>query len=171
MSAAGGTARLFVGVWPPPEVLDVVAALPRADQEGVRWLGRASWHVTLRFLGTAVVDDAVEALLGVRHPPVTAAVGPAVARLGRSVVCLPVVGLDDLAAAVTEATAGVGRPPEDRPFRGHLTLARSRGRARPELVGHPCSARFAVDHVALVRSTTGHEGATYDTLERFSLTG
>ncbi len=29
--------RLFVAVWPPDEILDEIAALPRADEPGVRW--------------------------------------------------------------------------------------------------------------------------------------
>ena len=53
-----------------------------------------------------------------------AAVGPVIETLSRQVVALPVAGLDDLAATVIEATHTLGRPPEDRPFRGHLTLAR-----------------------------------------------
>ena len=55
-------ARLFVAVWPPPEVLDVLAALPRTERPGVRWTTRDQWHVTLRFLGMADPAEAVEAV-------------------------------------------------------------------------------------------------------------
>ncbi|MER3453020.1 MAG: RNA 2',3'-cyclic phosphodiesterase, partial [Acidimicrobiia bacterium] len=44
--------RLFVAVWPPEEVLDVVAKLPRPGVVGLRWTSREQWHVTLRFFGS-----------------------------------------------------------------------------------------------------------------------
>ena len=40
-----------------------MAALPRAEEPGVRWVDPTTWHVTLRFLGEAEVDDVVRALL------------------------------------------------------------------------------------------------------------
>jgi 2'-5' RNA ligase len=92
----------------------------------------------------------------------SAVLGPEVLALGRRVVCLPVAGLDDLAAGVVAATAGFGRPPEPRPFHGHLTLARvTRGSLR-DLLGEPVSARFGVRAVRLVRSRLGPQGARYD---------
>lgn len=159
-------ARLFVAVWPPPGVLDLVAALPRRDEPGVRWTTRDQWHVTLRFLGTCEVDEAVAALGGLRWPdgPVAATCGPAVSRLGRDVVVVPVRGLDDLAAAVAAATGGVGEPPDPRPFTGHLTVARLRHRAACGVAGTPISASFPVGSVALVRSELDPAGARYETI-------
>jgi 2'-5' RNA ligase len=165
--------RLFVGVRPPDDVLDLIAELPRRAQTGLRWTTRDQWHVTLRFLGeiedpTAVVE-ALESADPARLVACEATVGPLVETLSRQVVALPVAGLDDLAAAVVEATGRLGRPPEDRPFRGHLTLARlspsARGSARRlagEIVGCPVSARFAVSDVWLVRSHLGRAGARYE---------
>jgi 2'-5' RNA ligase len=87
---------------------------------------------------------------------------------------LPVAGLEGVAAAVDEALAGVGVAPEDRPFRGHLTVARARGRASlpRELAGAPLAARWVVDEVALVESTLqGARGSRYTVLERVRLGG
>ena len=162
--------RLFVAVAVPGDVLDLIADLPRPAREGLRWTTRDQWHVTLRFLGTvddpeAVVDALEDAALG-RCAPCEAVLGPRVEALSSRVLSVPVAGLDDVAAAVVEATAGLGRPPEDRPFRGHLTLARvSRGTARRlagSVVGRPISARFAVPDVRLVRSHLGPRGARYE---------
>jgi 2'-5' RNA ligase len=166
--------RLFVGVRPPDDVLDLIADLPRRSRAGLRWTTRDQWHVTLRFLGE--VEDptvVVEALDGVdarRFAACEAAVGPVIETLSRQVVALPVGGLDDLAAAVIGATHTLGRPPpEDRPFRGHLTLARlarsARGSARRlagGIVGRPLSARFTVSDVRVVRSHLGRGGARYE---------
>ncbi|MEZ5141267.1 MAG: RNA 2',3'-cyclic phosphodiesterase [Acidimicrobiales bacterium] len=159
--------RLFVAVTPPDDVLDAIAALPRPAEPGVRWTKRPAWHVTLRFLGNDVdVLDAIAAVGALDAAPAVAEVGPAVSRLGRNVVCLPVAGLDALAAAVRDATAGVGDPPEQRRFAGHLTLARLKHRAACGVAGTPFRARFDVPEVELVRSTLGDRGPTYEVLAR-----
>lgn len=160
--------RLFVAVRPPPEIVERIAALGRPDEPGVRWVPRSQWHVTLRFLGEADGDEARAALLTLPGRaaglggPVTAELGPAVSRLGRSVVCLPVQGLAPLAAAVAAATVGIGDPPDPRPFTGHLTLARLRGRAACGIAGAPFAGRFEVTTVELVRSTLAASGATHE---------
>jgi 2'-5' RNA ligase len=161
--------RLFVAVRPPEGVLDAVAALARPERPGVRWTTRDQWHVTLRFLGELDDPDPLAAALAAAPlPAAEAAAGPRVAALGSGVVCLPVAGLEALAAAVGEASAGWGRPPEDRPFRGHLTLARVdrrqvRGRTRPRtLAGEALTARFPVTDVRLVRSHLGRSGPRYE---------
>jgi 2'-5' RNA ligase len=153
--------RLFVAVEPPPEVLDRIAALPRPDEPGVRWTRPEHWHVTLRFLGEAPLDAAVDALARLDAPAAVAEVGPVVSRLGRNVVCLPVRGLDALAAAVAEATGRVGEPPDPRPFTGHLTLARLRHRGACGLAGTPFAATFPVTEVRLVRSELTADGPVH----------
>jgi RNA 2',3'-cyclic 3'-phosphodiesterase len=165
--------RLFVAVRPPDDVLDLMAGLPRRAQAGLRWTTRDQWHVTLRFLGEVedptVVIDALDRADGTGFAACESTVGPMVETLSRQVVAIPVSGLDDLAAAVIEATNRLGRQPEDRPFRGHLTLARlarsARGSARrlaDGIVGRPLSARFAVSDVRVVRSHLGRGGARYE---------
>lgn len=153
--------RLFVAVEPPPEVLDRIAALPRPDEPGVRWTRPEHWHVTLRFLGEAPLDAAVDALARLDAPVTVAELGPVVSRLGRNVVCLPVRGLDALATAVGEVTAEVGEPPDPRPFTGHLTLARLKHRGACGLAGTPFSATFPVTEVRLVRSELTAEGPVH----------
>jgi 2'-5' RNA ligase len=168
--------RLFVAILPPDPVLDAVAGLRRPERPGVRWTTRAQWHVTLRFLGEVPDPGPVIAALdGARLAPCEARLGPAVAGLGREVVMVPVDGLDVLADAVVTATAGLGRPPEDRPFTGHLTLARVRRGAprgaRRGVVGEAIEARFPVTDVRLVRSHLGRDGARYEDLHVRALAG
>ena len=161
-------ARLFVAVWPSEEALASVAALDRPPLRSVRWTGPEQWHVTLRFLGSVEASEAVDALSSMRHPPVSARLGSATGRFGRAVLHVPVDGLESLAAAVVSVTAEVGRPVEDRPFHGHLTLARSRerrgSRELVDLAGAPVTpVAWEVTSVDLVESHLGHgAGAVRD---------
>jgi 2'-5' RNA ligase len=159
--------RLFVAVWPPEEVVGTLARLERPDRRGVRWTTPDQWHVTLRFLGS--MEDADEGkralartvpLAGPGQP--VAVAGPAVARLGPSILSLPVAGLEDVAASVIAATAGIGEPPPERPFRGHITLARAkRGVDVRVLAGQSFSASWPVTELTLVASETRPNGARY----------
>jgi 2'-5' RNA ligase len=157
--------RLFVAVQPPGDVLDLVAGLGRRERSGVRWTTRGQWHVTLRFLGE--VDDPAPVIAALDAAPLSAAtavLGPEVAALGRGVLVVPVHGLDDLAAGVAAATGGFGEPVPDRPFRGHLTLARAKRGSVRALAGEPVAAEFAVGDVRLIRSRLDRDGARYEDL-------
>ncbi|HEX9504399.1 MAG TPA: RNA 2',3'-cyclic phosphodiesterase, partial [Acidimicrobiia bacterium] len=132
--------RAFAAVVPPPGVLDAMevrVASVRAVGAGdrFRWSSRDRWHCTLQFLG-AVAD--VDSLVGVlerqlRHvEPFTVQLGgagafPSVARatvlwVGATTAQREVARL---AAAVEAATAPLGFAADDRPFRPHVTLART----------------------------------------------
>lgn len=155
--------RLFIAVWPPPSVLEVLRSLERPPVPGVRWTTEDQWHVTLRFLGEVGDPSSVPPLDGL--PAATAVLGPATERLGRTLLVVPVAGLDELAAAVPVPSA--------RSFAGHLTLARARrGSTIPRsLVGAPVAASWPVGDVALVRSTTLPSGAVYDDVATFPAEG
>jgi 2'-5' RNA ligase len=162
--------RLFVAVWPPPDVVERLAALERPEIDGVRWTTPDQWHVTLRFLGELPDAAAVSSVLcGTRLPAAEAVMGPVAQRPSPMLLWLPVTGLDELAGAVIAATSGLGEPPE-RQFRGHLTLARARARsprgALRRLPSLSCAGAWGVSDVTVVRSTTGGTGSRYDVVER-----
>lgn len=162
--------RLFVAVWPPEDVLDLVEALDRPAVHGLRWTSRDTWHVTLRFLGQTDLEPVVAALAGVHVPPATARLGPEVGRFGHRVLHVPVGGLDGVAEAVIGATAGLGRPPEDRPFAGHITLARVAKGAKVDLrrfAGAGVDGSWEVTEVCLVESRLSPSGARYTVRARF----
>jgi 2'-5' RNA ligase len=122
--------RLFAALWPPPAVADALDAIELPPDPGLRWTPPERRHVTLAFYG-AVDRSAVPSLAaalargaGSVPGPHRAVLGSRTCRLGRNILAITASGLDPLAGAVTGATrqwAG-----DDRPFRGHLTLARSR---------------------------------------------
>ena len=74
--------RLFLAVWPPDEVLELVAALPRPDVEGLRWTTRDQWHITLRFFGAVELEAASVALGSVSAAATIAVLGPETGRFG-----------------------------------------------------------------------------------------
>jgi 2'-5' RNA ligase len=168
--------RSFVAVWPPEEVLDALAALPRPGTGVLRWSRRDQWHVTLRFFGEIepkAAERASAALAKVagsfREPP-RAVGGPATRFLGPGLIVWPVEGLSELARAVGRATAKLGKPLPQRRFTGHLTLARGhRGadlRSQSDLLAS-LSASWQVVSMSLVESHLGPHGARYETLAEF----
>lgn len=161
-----------MAAWPPPETTAALAALPRPPHPAVRWVPVDRLHITVRFLGEQPDPDPVAAALGdvAGTGPFEAVVGPATVWLpGRQVLVLPVAGLDPLAVAVAAALGACGG--DERPFLGHLTLARVRGRRRgpPGLAGAACSTGFVLGEVTLVASRTGPGGSTYEVLARVPL--
>jgi len=160
--------RLFVAVWPSAEVVSMLAGLSRVERPGVRWLGAEHWHVTLRFLGEADEALAMSRLDDLVAAPCEARFSGPVGRLGRSALVVPVAGLEELAAAVGAAMVGVGDQPE-RPWLGHLTLARLKNVPACSLVEDAVVGRWPVDRVALVRSELSSSGARYHTLREVPL--
>lgn len=170
--------RLFVGLWPPPDVVERLAELARPADRRLRWTTADQWHVTVSFLGEVpedAVEDVAQLVLGAASVVGKAEVevGPATVRLGAGVLCLPVAGLEPLAAAVSGLLEGsplrsvVGARPEGRPFRGHLTLARARGRSRVPgaLTGIPFEARWVPEELSLISSTPASDGGSrYETV-------
>lgn len=161
--------RLFAAVWPPGDVRRALAEslLPRPDADGVRWSAPGRYHMTLRFLGEADETRAAAALAGLSSSSVRVTLGPTVERLGRSALVIPASGLDGLAAAVAAATGRVAMPQPERPYAGHLTVARV---GRGGLPGYRplIEVGFTASEIALTRV---EPGGAYSTVARFPLTG
>jgi 2'-5' RNA ligase len=175
--------RLFVAVWPPDEVLDLVAALERPTVDGIRWTTRAQWHVTLRFLGeVADPGPVVESLKEISGSPTP------VARLGPNsewfpgyrVLQVPVGGLRELEARISGVLSELhndrdGRSSRSAEYDGHLTLARVRGgrridrHERSALSGGEISTTWTVGSVSLVASVLGRDGSTYAEVTNIAL--
>ena len=161
-------ARLFVALWPSPDVVEQMRQLERPRIDGLRWTTEDQWHVTLQFLGEANQDAMADRLSDARWStrPLEMRLGPEVTLLGKEIVCLPASapGLEKLARQVSEVT-GVRRTNR---FKGHLTLARARNKvpkaALEDLKGTPFEVQWTADNVALVRSALSPGGARYETV-------
>ncbi len=168
--------RVFVAAELSNGAREAVGTLARPGIQGLRWARPEQWHVTMAFLGQvepSAVASVTLALRGSGAPLGRARLGPATALLGRSVLCVPVGGLDAVAARVAQALRVEGFEIEERPFRGHVTLARARGRRSvpASLRGVAVEATWDVDRLAVMESRPGEGGSRYEVLERVPLSG
>jgi 2'-5' RNA ligase len=164
--------RLSVAVRPPPEVAAVLADLPREPATGVTWSVPGQWLVKLRPLGHVpehLVEPLVTALAAELDgvPPVPCVLGPATRRLGGQWLGAPVTGLDDLAAVVFEATAGLVPVTHPQPFQADVVLARGKVPAR--LAGAPLAAEWVAGSVVLVADRSAPGRPRNDDLAAFPL--
>jgi 2'-5' RNA ligase len=160
--------------------LDVCRArLDPAVGAGIRWVEPDALHVTLRFLGSTeasrLVDlrRAIEAAATLSAPFGVAVAGASLigSRHSPTVVCELVEGGDEsraLERALSVALDDRGWPPEARPFRPHLTIARVRRRGDPRAAAGTIVDRFPdgrigwrAERVVLFESVLGSGPATY----------
>ena len=171
------TSRLFVALWLPSAACDAMEAAIdplRRDLGELRWQSRDRWHITVGFLGDR--DDDRETQRFGRVP----LVAPAASTIRGSGRFGPVLWmgvestmwLESLAKSVHRALHT-----EDRHFRGHVTVARSRTPAgRRQLAKAAArlssfsSPEWVPDELTLVRSVPG-PAPEYHILARTPLTG
>lgn len=171
--------RLFISVpVPAPIRAEVAAWVPRAEAltgDTVRWNAPDQWHLTLVFLGE-VPDDRLPGVIAAGGRALREARAPRLqlrggGRFGDRVLW---IGLHDDGALRAPADAlraelrADGLPFDDKPFRPHLTLARSRSGRHPDLrpaaavldgfVGSAWSAGAV--HLMRSRLRAGPEGRT-----------
>jgi 2'-5' RNA ligase len=190
--------RIFVAAPLPESVSAAVADLVeqvRGDGvpgggRDVRWVRLDGLHLTLRFLGPTL-DDRIDAarsavrVAAAASAPIDVAIGGAgtfPSPVRPRALWLGLVegskALADLAADVDAALVDAGWPPETRPFRAHLTLARADGvpagaRIGAHLVEAAAALRIEarIDRIGLFESLTGGGPARYEPLEMANLEG
>ena len=161
--------QLFVGVWPPPKVREVLADYPRPKVGDVRWSTPDQWLVKLRPLGhvaDAVVPQLIETLRFELDgaPKLEVSFGEP---YRDQWLMVPVLGLDDLGALVFEVTEPLVPVTHPKPWSAQLVLARAK-RVPPELA-KPISATWTVSSVSLARGTRTKDGPGYEDVEVFPL--
>lgn len=162
--------RLFVCLWPPEHAVSALEELHRKDQVGAKFVVPENWHVTLRFLGNADPNSVAAALDTAAFEATTIWLGPAVDVGNERVLFAPVVGADELAAEVIEATRSLGDEPVRQRFLGHVTIARLKKRANmPRALGELIDVEWEPTEVALVESTLRPDGPRYDTLQTWPI--
>ncbi len=135
------TIRAFIAVELPGPVKDALGEIirelaGRVPRGAVRWVRPEQMHLTLRFLGDTAVDQlpAIQSVMD----SVTSGHSPFIMHLNGTgcfpnarrprVIWVGLAGdesrLHALKTALDEQLASLGLPPEDKPFRAHLTLGR-----------------------------------------------
>lgn len=164
------------------EVVEGVRAMPLpAGARDVRWVRLDGLHLTLRFLGPTETERigptiaAVEKAASAATEPVDIELsGAGTFPPGRRPRALWIGvtrggdALGELAARTEEALVDAGWEPEHRPFRAHLTLARSDGVSVGPLVADRLASAMAGRRIAcslealgLFESITGGGPARY----------
>ncbi len=184
--------RLFIAIELPPSVLrELLAIRERLEPRCPGWcfVRAEGVHLTLRFLGE-VEEERDSAARGAWRAaaagsgPIRLRIGglgvfpgaahPRVLWVGAAELPEGSARLEALARAMETAARGLGFPPETRPFRPHLTLARAGNRGRPAVPPlDPAgpSIEFLAGEAALIRSELLPSGARYSRLEGFPLGG
>jgi 2'-5' RNA ligase len=155
----------------------------RRSKPGVRWVRMDGLHVTLRFLGP-IPEDRLTSLertvhdVARRAAPFDVALGgaggfPSAARPRALWLGITTGGeqLQALTHELNEALVIDGWPPDERPFRAHLTLARADGvRSGPAAARRLVQAAqgfaptWRADRLILFESHTGGGPARYEPL-------
>jgi 2'-5' RNA ligase len=170
--------RSFFAVYPDESARRALAEVAPDDADDVRVTDMAEWHVTLRFLGDLDDDDLAAVRVAARAAtigaePFEVRLGPLTA-LGAAarVLFVPAEGADLMAEQLDAALGDLGEPREG-PFRGHLTLARARGRGRlpVALVGTSVHTTFVVAEVVLIGSRLEPDRAVHHVVDRFAFGG
>jgi 2'-5' RNA ligase len=163
--------RLFFALWPDEPLratlADLVATLSRGSDG--RWQRPDQWHVTLEFIGDVPAERlaSLNAAAGaVRLSPLSIAFDRLEHWHKPQVLCLvPSRVPDPLADVVNQLRAALSRqgfPPERRPFRPHVTLARKLRSFAAAALDRPLV--WSADRLALVRSVTDPAGSRYEPL-------
>lgn len=188
--------RIFVAAPLPPSAVEAVsgiveqvraARVPGGGRD-VRWVRLDGLHLTLRFLGPTLDDRVTLAreatrAAGREGAPFEVVIGgagtfPPAGRPRALWLGIRQGGeeLAGLAAAANRALVAAGWPPEERPFRAHLTLARADGvgsapaiaRRLIEVAG-PARIPAGIDRIVLFESITGGGPARYEPIEEVRL--
>ena len=177
--------RLFVAVGLPAHVLEAIEGLiePFRSIDGFRWTPTENLHLTLAFLGWVapdpdVLDDIHRRLAGAAADlvPIEVRIGGAGGFPERGKVRVLWVGFDDLDGRLTDLAHGVRHalgehfPPDERPFRPHVTVARAKRPVRAAITNADATGpSFTIDAITLFRSRLGGAHARYEALARWPL--
>ena len=175
--------RLFTGIEIPPEVGTRLAQL-RGGMPGARWIDPENYHLTLRFIGDidGVTANDIAGMLGrIRREPFGLSLGGLGTFGGNrphSVWAAVNGDVDPLAALQSEnewLIRQAGRPPEQRKYTPHVTLARTRGTSGAAVAdylgiyGHYARLDFPVDRFVLFSSRDSRGGGPYVVEEEYPL--
>jgi len=180
--------RLFIGIPLAATVVEELSAITRqlqSGEDGLRWSSPDSWHITLQFLGNTSAeqyDCLVPRLHALRLPRFSIRLD-GLGFFDRAGIFFAGVSLSPELLALQEHVVSATQPcafdPELRPFHPHITLARSKGEGRSQLLRRlktriqrePDFSSFVTSEFLLYEAFLGAPASRYEIRERFSLAG
>ncbi len=182
--------RTFIAIPIPESCLEMLAQMQRhlkASKAVISWTRISSIHLTLKFLGE--IDPAIIPQMTESLEVISKQAQPFDLRL-TGLGCFPneknpriiwcgIQGdtdvLSRLQAGVETVCDGFGFPPENRPFRPHLTLGRVKGRINLKALagsigkGSDLECGFRAESFNIYKSVLKPDGAVYTVLETIAL--
>ena len=180
--------RLFIGIPLAATVIEELSSITgrlKSGEDGLRWSSPDSWHITLQFLGNTSAEQyncLVPRMRALQLPRFSirleglgffdsAGIFFAGVRLSPQLLALQ--------EHVVSATTPCAFVPELRPFHPHITLARSKGQDRRQLLRRlttrihpePDFTTFVSTEFLLYEAFLGAPASRYEVRERFPLAG
>ncbi len=178
--------RTFIAIKLPEKILSSVKEIQNGfKSQGIRakWVKVENIHITIKFLGDIKITDVEKIIRSItlaakESKPITlsvkgAGVFPGVKR--PRVIWAGITGeisdLLDLQDRVEKNLEAIGFPKESRPFKGHLTIGRIKGKTDAKKLVYAMeqfkgfeSESFMADHIFLIKSELKQSGAVYTDL-------
>lgn len=187
--------RAFIALKTPPAWDSALSELQSALNEklrskAVRWTKPEQIHITLRFFGyirpedTATIVERINSevisertAFNLRCEGLGCFPGSRRPRVFWAGITGDTASLQALHASVTGATRAFGEPPEDRPFKAHLTLGRIQQLERSALDelehaiarGFRMESEWRVNELILMQSHLLPHGAAYEPIATWPL--
>ena len=174
--------RLFTGIEIPADI-GLQLSTYRGGLPGARWIDPENYHITLRFIGDIdepTADEIANALARIDRPAFSVALqglGTFGSRnphaLYAGVKGSPV--LKELQAEQEKIAQRVGLEPERRKFTPHVSLARIKNAAQPDVAAYLAirgdfrTAAFPVGRFVLLSSRASRGGGPYIMEEAYPL--
>ncbi|MDQ0112617.1 RNA 2',3'-cyclic phosphodiesterase [Paenibacillus harenae] len=177
--------RLFVAVPLPEAIKDHLTRWAQQNKTKLpfrKWTHPADYHITLQFLGETSMDklerlktalsDVQLPTFGLRLNTVGTFGPPKAPRILWTSVDGDLPSLGSLHKDVVRRTSPLGFVPEDRPYKPHITLARTfageGGLDAAPFSGFRSSEQWTVDHFVLMR-THLRASPMYETIGKYPL--
>jgi 2'-5' RNA ligase len=178
--------RLFVGLALNEEAkqrLERLSLRLRAPEDGLRWTSAEQWHITLVFLGTMGDKErgVLSRELGRIHAAAAAVRIEGLGTFDRTGILYAAVEVSpellDLQQRAEEVVRASGLEVEDRAYRPHITLARSRNRGGTRVLQRlkqtvekqKLRVEWVANEMLLYESQLSPSGSRYLVRERFAL--
>ena len=172
--------RLFAALPLPSEAMERLTRVRlrlSEPKDGLRWSPPEQWHITLQFYGECDEQRAACLIQGLAEMSFEASPVVVLEKLcqfsAKGILYVSVARTEELRSLqeqVAKMSAYCGFLPEPRPFRPHVTLARSKGPAgfktlkrlsTPDLPSFGPAVQWQAREIHLLRSTLRPQGAEY----------